>query len=595
MSLNIACIYVQADKFLVKSIIKKYLDDFAVTLKSFDDETLLENLEKYYLYTDLKRELLMTPDIEGWVGIIDTTGFGIDPLIAKSISSQLSCKAFWIELLERSYSLTIGEFDSGRFRLATQIPEKSARKGLHDFFAENSVEFFNLHTVVPDYIPINTALFDYLQNSEIPETLWNLMRTRQESPYLGEIIIADKISITEEPVFFTQIENSWLNSLHLDHFESFSSESSIEPERHLNVETRRIMGKINTPEAIERLYLLEESWRKRIFEIYSQNDDMELIPEVKFKYIADLNLDELIEAEREKHNFGYWQLTDSHHRFTLKGFSEYVFSWIDMTYPHIDLTIDQQEKSISWLQQDENSNIKMYLDNLYLKYILNTPQKDIDEILDEHFTPIFKLPDDIVGDSETLKTDPGRKINEYFYIRLLNENMLSYHYDDYVFKYYLEGIRAYIGYDFGYGAFSFLIEEDLKNLKMSFEEIYESARENMRSRFLVFEDQFALINDEPSGSAYYQLGEFVDIDSSIVLLPEFPALARKIAGVNFTIGIPSRDSVYIFPEGNAEFMRRRKRELNFLFDVAPYPISPELINCDEIGCSKFEFNDFFSI
>jgi len=594
MSLNIACIYAQADKFMVKSIVSEYLKEYSAEIAKIDFELVQENAENFYLNSRSQREILITPNIEGWVGIIETSHYGIDPALAKNISSQLNCRTVWIEYLENSYSLLIGEFNFGEFSLKIQLPTRSIRLGLHKFFTLHSLDFETRENALPKYQPINFELIDYLRKSEIPDVLWNLIRTSRESEHLGESLIADGSTLTEEGIFFKQIENPWSNLQHLDHYETVESESPIDPVSQINVELRRIKGSFCTDETIERLYLLEESWRKRIFFIFSQNDEEITIPEVRFEYDSAADIDKRIEIERGKHNHGFWHVTDSHSRLTLKSFADYVFSWLDLTYPHLRMEINRDEKSISWLQDGDDAVIKAYLDNLYLKYVLDTPQKEIDEILSEHFAPMLKLPDDVVNKSG-LEADPGKEISEYFDVRLLNEKMLSPSYDNYVYKYYLEGIRAYIGYDFGYGAFRFLVQDDLDKLGMTFEQIYESVMTNMRAKFMVFADQFSIIDDEITGNTYFKLGEFTAIDSGIVLLPEFPSLARQMAGEKFYIGIPSRDTVYIYPEASPEFFRRRKRELNFLFDVSPYPILPEFIQTDEIGSSIYDFKDFFSI
>ena len=279
---------------------------------------------------------------------------------------------------------------------------------------------------------------------------------------------------------------------------------------------------------------------------------------------------------------------------SLKGFSEYVFNWLKTTYPHLTIEIDNKNKSIKWVRDTEDSLICAYLDNLYLKYILDTPEKEIDKILSEHFAPMIKLPEDIL-DKNGLDTDPGRDIVEYFDVRLLNEKLLSKSYDNYVYQYYLENIRAYVGYDFGYGAFRVLNEEDLAKLGYKFDEILDFALQNMRKKFHTFSDEFEMINDETSQLTYYKLGNMTEIDSGIVLLPEFPSLVRQIVGEQFYVGIPSRDIVYIYPDADAEFLRKRKRELRFLFDVAPYPITSEFIQIDELGSSIHEIEDYFQI
>ncbi len=594
MSLNIACIYAHADRFVVKSILNDYLTEFSC-YESVIVKTLQDNIEKYYLNSKLQREMVLTPDIEGWVGIIEGCRFGIDPQLAKSISAQLSCRTIWIEYIESSYSLIIGEFDCGRFIIKHQLPEKTIREGLYSFFNENLLEFDSNSTKIPDFQPINLPLIEYLQKSDVPVLLWNLIRSSRKSVYIGESFILDNSGITEEGIFFKQIENPWSNLQHLDFYgnnDSINEED--EPKHQLNIEHRKIKGVISSKASNERLYLLEESWRKRIFFIFSQNDEEQFIPEVRFDYHATEDLNTLIDNERDAHKFGFWRVTDKYPRLTLKGFSDYVFSWLETTYPHLSIEIDRENKSIKWVRDNGGSLICAYLDNLYLKYILDTPEKEIDKILSEHFAPMIKLPEDII-DRDGLDTDPGRDVVEYFDVRLLNEKLLSKTYDNYVYQYYLENIRAYVGYDFGYGAFRFLLKDDLVKLGYKFDEILEFALQNIRMKFHNLADQFEMISDDETQITYYKLGNMTEIDSTIVLLPEFPSLVRQIVGEQFYVGIPSRDIVYIYPDADKDFLRRRKRELRFLYDVAPYPIISELIQIDELGSSIFELEDYFEI
>ena len=100
---------------------------------------------------------------------------------------------------------------------------------------------------------------------------------------------------------------------------------------------------------------------------------------------------------------------------------------------------------------------------------------------------------------------------------------------------------AYTGFSAGYGTFRYLKKEDLDNWELEFEAVLDFALNNIRSNFISFRDHLELIHDEQLDIEYYELSDLSELESSIVLLPEFPSLVREIVGEEFLIGLPSRD------------------------------------------------------